>query len=123
MSGTRLSGSASPRRNLPIKIEQLKSPSRLNDPFLLLAGTDMGNKYRRKRAIIRLEQIDVENAYIIRELRIENSKLRAKLKRLREMADQTGKLEERFERLSSIIMESKFMAEEEDARNSESDLE
>jgi hypothetical protein len=88
-----------------------------DDPFLILAGTDCGNFYRRKRAIIQLEQMDMAQNAQIRELKLENSKLRTKLKRLREQADQTSRIESRFEQLSSIIMDGQIMrrpAEEEE---------
>ena len=80
--------------------------SSFNDPYLLHAGTDTGNSYRLRRAIIRMEQIDMDNASTIRELKLENAKLKAQLARLREEAEQTGRIEERFEQLSSIIMDT-----------------
>lgn len=53
-----------------------------------------------------MEQIDMDNASTIRELKLENAKLKAQLARLREEAEQTGRIEERFEQLSSIIMDT-----------------
>jgi predicted RNase H-like nuclease (RuvC/YqgF family) len=97
-----------------------ENPEVMNDPFLLFAGTNQGNHYRRKRAIIRLEQMNMENSAKIRELRLENSKLRSTLARLRKQAEQTGRIELRFEQLSSIIMESQFM-ESQTQPNDESD--
>ena len=79
------------------------------DPYLLSAGTNLGNTYRRKRALIRMESIDMENQATIRALKLENEKLKSKLKRLREEAEKTGRIEDRFEQLSSIIMDSQFM--------------
>ena len=91
--------------------------SSFNDPYLLHAGTDTGNSYRRRRAIIRMEQIDMDNTSTIRALKLENQKLRAQLERLREEAEQTGRIEERFEQLSSIIMDSQLV----DSRASDDD--
>ena len=47
----------------------------------------------------------------------ERAKLRAQLERLREEAEQTGRIEERFEQLSSIIMDSQLV----DSRASDDD--
>ena len=80
-----------------------------NDPFLIEAGLPSGNFYRTKRAIIRLQQRDIDLKARIRELKTENQKLKEKLGRLREQAAETDKLEERFEQLSTIIMESRMM--------------
>ena len=80
-----------------------------NDPFLVDAGLSSGNFYRTKRAIVRLQQRDMELKGRIRELRIENQKLKEKLVRLKERASETDKLEARFEQLSTIIMESRMM--------------
>ena len=80
-----------------------------NDPFLVDAGLSSGNFYRTKRAIVRLQQRDMDLKARIRELRIENQKLKEKLVRLRERAAETDKLEARFEQLSTIIMESRVM--------------
>ena len=80
-----------------------------NDPFLVDAGLSSGNFYRTKRAIVRLQQRDMELKGRIRELRIENQKLKEKLVRLKERAAETDKLEARFEQLSTIIMESRMM--------------
>jgi hypothetical protein len=89
-----------------------------DDPYLILAGTDHGNHHRRKRAIVQLEQIAIANAARIRELQLEKYKLRMTLERVRAQAEQTNRIESRFEQLSSIIMESQFMesgAPEEDS--------
>lgn len=96
-----------------------KSQGKVNDPFLITAGTDVGNMYRMKRAIIRLEQQEMENSATIRELKLENEKLRSKLNRLNEQAGLTDRVEQRFEQLSTIIMESKFMDVEEDEEEEE----
>lgn len=85
-----------------------ETAAKFTDPFLLDAGTNVGNHYRIKRAIIRLEQEDLDNQARIRELKAENDKLRTKLKRLHEQVGYTEALEQRFEQLSSIIMESRF---------------
>ncbi|KAK8882959.1 hypothetical protein M9Y10_045606 [Tritrichomonas musculus] len=85
-----------------------ETAAKFTDPFLLDAGTNVGNHYRIKRAIIRLEQEDLDNQARIRELKAENSKLRTKLVRLHEQVSYTEELEQRFEHLSSIIMESRF---------------
>jgi hypothetical protein len=92
-----------------------------DDPFLILAGTDQGNYYRRKRAIVQLEQIEMANAARIRELTLESHKLRITLKRLRAQAEQTNRIESRFEQLSSIIMDSQFMAPAGQPEEDESD--
>jgi hypothetical protein len=84
----------------------------VDDPFLLLAGTDIGNHFRRKRAIIQLEQMDMANAAQIRALQLENSKLRSTLRRLQIEADDAGRMEQRYEHLSSMIMDSRFMGSE-----------
>lgn len=89
------------------------------DPYLLSAGTNLGNSYRRKRALIRMESIDMENQATIRALKLENEKLKWKLARLKEEAEKTGRIEERFEQLSSIIMDSTFV--EESMENSDPD--
>ena len=80
-----------------------------NDPFLVNAGTPNGNLHRIRRAIVLLQQQDMANQAQIRELRIENEKLKSKLKRLQAQAEETEKIERRFDQLSSIILESKFM--------------
>ena len=80
-----------------------------NDPFLVDAGLSSGNFYRTKRAIVRLQQKDMDLKARIRELKTENQKLKEKLVRLRERAAETDKLEARFEQLSTIIMESRMM--------------
>lgn len=85
-----------------------ETAAKFTDRFLLDAGTNVGNHYRIKRAIIRLEQEDLDNQAKIRELRLQNEKLRTKLKRLHEQVGYTEALEQRFEQLSSIIMESRF---------------
>ena len=79
------------------------------DPFLVDAGLSSGNFYRTKRAIIRLQQKDMDLKSRIRDLRIENQKLKEKLVRLRERAAETDKIEARFEQLSTIILESRMM--------------
>ena len=56
-----------------------------------------------------MESIDMENQATIRALKLENEKLKSKLRRLREEAEKTGRIENRFEQLSSIIMDSQFM--------------
>lgn len=88
-----------------------ETAAKFTDRFLLDAGTNVGNHYRIKRAIIRLEQEDLDNQAKIRELRLQNDKLRTKLKRLHEQVGYTEALEQRFEQLSSIIMESRFTGE------------
>lgn len=98
------------------------SEKQFDDPFLLTAGTDTGNGYRRKRAIVRMEHIDMENTARIRQLRLENEKLRAQLTRLQTQAEETGRIESRFEHLSSIIMESQ-MEDESDSIEEEEEEE
>jgi hypothetical protein len=97
------------RRPLPSQALAPHPPDVNDDPFLLLAGTDQGNHYRRKRAIVQLEQMSMANAAKIRELRLENTKLRTRLERLKQEAEHTGRIEGRFEQLSSIIMDSQLM--------------
>ena len=91
-----------------------------NDPFLINAGTPNGNNHRKRRAIILLQQQDMANQAQIRELKIENEKLKSKLKRLQSQAKETEKIERRFDQLSSIILESKFMNSPVDSSESDS---
>jgi hypothetical protein len=86
-----------------------QTPKRtMDDPFLLLAGSDWGNHARRKRAIVRLEQISMSNTATIRALQLENDKLRTTLERMRQQFEEAGRLHVRFEQLSSIVMESQL---------------
>ena len=94
------------------KSRMREAAERFTDPFLLDAGTSVGNHYRIKRAIIRLEQEDLENQATIRALRNENEKLRMMVKRLHQQAGYTERMEKRFEQLSSILMDANFFDDE-----------
>lgn len=78
------------------------------DPYLVSAGQPKGKLYRTKRAIIRLEQVDADLSARIRELKVENAKLKEKLIRLRRQAAETDEIEDQFEQLSQIILESQL---------------
>ena len=77
-----------------------------DDPYLLRTGLPGGNSFRLKRAIVRLQQQEIDNNARIRDLKVENKKLREKLARLREKANETDRIEEKFEAVSTCIMES-----------------
>ena len=78
------------------------------DPFLIEAGERNGNNFRIKRAIVRLESRELECSNRMRDLQKENARLREKLVRLREKALETERLEEKFEQLSTVIIESRM---------------
>ena len=102
---------AKPKR--PVSSNKMhETAEKFTDPFLLDAGTSVGNIYRTRRAIIRLEQEDLENQDRIRTLKLENEKLKTKIKRLQEQAGLTERMEQRFEQLSSIILQSNFLGED-----------
>ncbi|EAY07844.1 hypothetical protein TVAG_312430 [Trichomonas vaginalis G3] len=77
-----------------------------DDPYLINAGLPSGNYYRIRRAIIRLEQKDLDLQTKIHDYQIQNQKLKEKLARLRVKAAETDKLEARFEKISSHLIES-----------------
>lgn len=77
------------------------------DPFLIEAGEKNGNSFRMKRAIIKLEARELECSNKIKTLQKENARLKEKLIRLREKAAETERLEDKFEQLSTIIIESR----------------
>jgi len=86
------------------------------DPFLIDAGTEPGNLYRTKRAIVRLESIDMDNMAIIKQLKSENQKLKKELQKLKEKANEVDRIEEKFIQVSSIILENRV------SKNDKSDL-
>lgn len=77
-----------------------------DDPYLINAGLPSGNFYRIRRAVIRLEQKDLALQNQIHDLEIENQKLKEKLARLRVKANETDKLEARFEKIYSPLVEN-----------------
>ncbi|EAX86638.1 hypothetical protein TVAG_339640 [Trichomonas vaginalis G3] len=82
--------------------------ARYKDPYLIKQGQPKGKLYRTKRAIIRFEQVDAELQANIRELKAENAKLKEKLIRLRKRAAETDEIEDQYEQLSQVIMESRM---------------